>query len=65
MSGTVEEVRDFFEEHPVHGFTVKKIADYLGCTHASVELAIKILLRLEIIEVRYQKKLKDGEKGCR
>jgi Mn-dependent DtxR family transcriptional regulator len=58
VSGTVEEVRDFFEEHPIHGFTTKKIADYLGVTEASVKLAIKILLRLGIIEVRYQKVLK-------
>jgi uncharacterized protein (DUF2384 family) len=58
MSGSVEEVRDFFEEHPVHGFTTKKIADYLGITEVSVELAIEILLRLELIEARYQKVLR-------
>ena len=57
MNGSVEAVRDFFEEHPIHSFTTSAIAEYLGVSEASTQIAIKILLRLGLIETRYQKVL--------
>ena len=47
-------VYTFFREHPVHAFTVEKIASYLKLTEREVDEAVKDLVGLKIVDQRFQ-----------
>lgn len=54
MSVEVDAVRKFFEEHPVHSFSIPAIAKYLKLSEKKVEQAVEYLWFEDIIEKRYR-----------
>jgi len=66
MSDIVDKLKTFFDEHPLHSFTVEAIAEYFGMSKNTdgffsymdmkkIKSALEYLWFEGLVEVRYQK----------
>jgi DNA-binding MarR family transcriptional regulator len=49
-----EEVKRFFEEHPIHSFTIRAIAEYLKLPEGTVTLALNYLILDDFVEAEFR-----------
>jgi DNA-binding MarR family transcriptional regulator len=49
-----EKVKRFFEEHPIHSFSIEAIAEYLTLTEPEVNRALNHLILDDFVDAKFQ-----------